>query len=182
MFYHSLCIAVIKSCSNRPTNCLFSLCKLLDCGFIQEKNFTLLCFIPIFILLGKGQHFHFMVGIKQDFCAGLNVFRLKSFAETGWRPNSYLPNQVVITRACFSWPFLVMVKFKILKSSNCLMNSHFATAHFFAYLLSCAKLKFKLSVLDKLAFFTLKNYKNTEETAQIFFNQACTEYCVVKHV
>ena len=55
MFYCSLCIPVIKSYSNRPyTNCLFSLCKMLDCRFIREKDFAPL-FISFFILLAKGR-------------------------------------------------------------------------------------------------------------------------------
>ena len=81
-------------------------------------------------------------------------------AATSWRLNNYFPNQIVITRACFSWPFtpfLVMVKSKILKSSNCLMNSPFATGHFFANLpltkpFLVQNYNLGSVILDKLAF------------------------------
>ena len=72
------------------------------------------------------------------------------------------------------------------------MNSHFAMEHLFANLslrkpfLSKTTI-WPLLVLDKLFFIhflTFKNYKHIEETAQIFFNQACTEYCIAnaKHI
>ena len=71
----------------------------------------------------------------------INIFPFKKqcptyfLVGTGWRLNSYLPNQFVMTRAYLSWPFtafLVMVKSKILKFSICLINSRFAAGHFFA--------------------------------------------------
>ena len=80
-------------------------------------------------------------------CAFEKQFCAYVLTGTNWRPKSYLPNQVVITRTCFSWPstsFLVMVKPKILKSSNYLMNSHFAARQLFANF-SFAKLLFELS-------------------------------------
>ena len=64
------------------------------------------------------------------------------------------------------------------------MNSPFATGHFFAnrplrkpFLMQ----NYNLGSLSfrKTGFFahflTIKNYRNIEETAQIFFKQACTE-------
>ena len=110
-----------------PAKSPFSLCKLLDCGFIQEKDFTSPCLVPVFILLGKSQPFRFvfMAGFKPGFfrrfkrfqveiinwtstdsctkniCAFKKQCRVYFLTGTGWRPNSYFPNQVVIIRACF---------------------------------------------------------------------------------
>ena len=70
-------------------------------------------------------------------CVFKKQFRACFLAATDWRPNSYLPNSIVIKRACFFCTFtlfLVMVKTKILKSSNCLIKSHCAAGHFFANL------------------------------------------------
>ena len=94
----------------------------------------------------------------------------------------------VITRVCFSWPFtpfFVMVKSKILESSNYLMNSCVVTGHVFANQKTLPVQNYNLGTLasDKLAYFAQflidKNYEKIEKTAQIFFNQARTEllYC-----
>ena len=71
------------------------------------------------------------------------------------------------------------------------MNSRFATGYCFTnlplrkpFLVQNYNLAFLSS--DKLVFFshflTHKNYKNIEKTAQIFFNQARTEYCIAEHI
>ena len=70
------------------------------------------------------------------------------------------------------------------------MNSRFATGHIFANLplrkpflvqnYNLGSLSFRQTGFFPI-FLTFENYKNIEETAQIFFNQASTEYCIAKH-
>ena len=71
------------------------------------------------------------------------------------------------------------------------MNGRFVTGHVFANFFGKNPFLGQITiwtrlVLDKLAFFghyfTFKNYKNIEEIAKIFFNQACNEYCIAKHI
>ena len=70
------------------------------------------------------------------------------------------------------------------------MNSRFAAGHFFKNLFWRKPFKSKITILtllvsDKLvfgSFFDSQNYKNIEKTAQIFCNQARTEYCIAKHI
>ena len=121
-------------------------------------------------------------------CCMMNICAFKKqchayfFAETGCRLNSYLLSQVVIIRSCFSWLFtlfLVMIRSKISKFSNCLINSRFAAGYFFAnfslrkpFLVQNYNLgPFSFRQTGFFVYFlTLKNYKNIEETAQIFFD------------
>ena len=71
------------------------------------------------------------------------------------------------------------------------MNSRFALKHFFAnvFLRKLVLVQnYNLCFLSfgQTGFFahflTLKNYKNIEEIAQIFFIQARTEYCITKFI
>ena len=74
MFHRSLCIAVINLYPNRPTNCPFSECKLLDYGLIRKKTLLHLALSQSSYCLTKANIFAVMAGIKQGFFAGLNAF------------------------------------------------------------------------------------------------------------
>lgn len=119
-------IAVIVSCVNRSTNLPFSLNKLLNGGFIREKDFIFHFDSSHFsYILAKIINLTSMASVKQVF-SRFTVFQLEIMnkaltngrtidsctfgkqysayflAKTGWKPNKYSPDQIVITRGSFS--------------------------------------------------------------------------------
>lgn len=154
MLHRSLGIGVIVSCTKKCTKLPFSLNKLLDSGFIREKkslsHFT-------------SPHFSYILAwlswiLLCDVLAVLQIFKLKSWtmcllgvercqlhlweamlsvllAGASWRPNSYSPEKIVITRNHFSWStalFRVSVNSRMLEFDNRLINRPFATRNIVA--------------------------------------------------
>ena len=131
-------------------------------------------------------------GCTINICAFKKQYRAYLLAETDWRPTAICRIKLLsreLVFFCTSTSFLVMTKTKILKSSNCLIKSHCATGQFFANLplrkpflvqnYNLGFLNFRQTWFFA-HFLAVKNYKNIKETAQMFFNQARTEYCIAK--
>ena len=121
----------MKSYCNRPTNCPFSLCKLLDQGFIQIRTLLYLASSQSSHCLVKTNLFVFMDGVKGFFCSfkcflveimnktptNSYMVNICAFYEHSYMMSSAarifllklvvdqiaMPNQFVIMRAFFSW-------------------------------------------------------------------------------